>query len=510
MITPPEGWAPYADIRRAELIFSFGVVAPDAAATAQPAASEQSPVSVLSQVTDEVEQMGGKYTTLERNMFVLDGTMHMYSSDNGQVGYQSAAVSGEDGTYTDPPWIEFSFQKNQDSYGFTLIFDDTQPDNHPKEIITTTYDLSGQQLGTLTTYPDNFVHVVQLPTQDYRRVRFTFLESNIPCRRVRLCGVRFGIRYDYDPASISTVTVRQSVSPWCNNLPSTEIDATVDNSDQLYNMVNPQGLYLYLQDGQYMQWALCIDGRRVEMGRGYFTSAQSEDGGLTASITFHDRLYVMDDMEFSGGSSGTWKLSEAIAALLTASGMGITATFEGNLGDAVIGKNIPEKTKIREAIRLCAQAAMGTCMMDRDNTLHFYTPSVADGAADQWTRDVQHEDAQVLVGQLYNVVQLTVSNQYTEAEDSVYTAKNVAVDDFERIYEVTNPLVVDGNAVAQWILSWVQRRVSYEVTTRGNPALDLLDTVQIDDIYGVNGRAVLTQLDYTYDGGLQCDAAAIR
>ena len=52
--------------------------------------------------------------------------------------------------------------------------------------------------------------------------------------------------------------------------------------------------------------------------------------------------------------------------------------------------------------------------------------------------------------------------------------------------------------------------MSYEATVRGNPAVDLLDTVQINDVYGVNGEAVVTQLNYSYDGGLTCDAAAIR
>ena len=246
------------------------------------------------------------------------------------------------------------------------------------------------------------------------------------------------------------------------------------------------------------------------MGRQYFTSAESEDGGLTASITFNDRLLVMDDMEYNDGASGTWTLSEAISALLAASGTGIEAVFESSLGSTVIRKCIPQKTKIREAIRLCVQAAMCTCFIDRSNALHVFRPAIS-AQADEWTRDVQHEDAQVKVGQLYNVVQLTRRDEYQEnTEDEVFTAKNIAVDDFERVYEVDNPLVNDGNAAAQWILGWVQRRVSYEVTTRGNPALDLLDTVQIDDVYSVNGKAILTQLDYSYDGGLQCDAAAIR
>lgn len=502
-------YAPYTSLRKVEFAFTFGVVAPEAAANAQPSSSAQSPVSVISQTVDDVEKMSGKYTTLENNMWILDGTMEMYPGT--QVGWQSSPLSGGDKTFVSNPWLEFQFAENQDSFGFTLIFDDTQPDNYPEQVVTTTYDLNGDQIGTLTTTPDGYLHVISLPSPDYRRVRFEFAGTNIPHRRVRVCGVRFGIWYGYNAKSISSVTVRQSVNPWAESLASAEIDATIDNSDQLYNMVNPDGLYQYLQDGQFMEWSLVVNDEPVYMGRGYFTSAESEDGGLTASITFNDRLLVMDDVEYNGGANGTWTLSAAVSAILTASGTGITATFDGTLGNTTIKKSIPQGTSVREALRLCAQAAMCTCYIDRKNTLHFFTPSVKNSADEEWTRDVQHEDAQVKVGQLYNVVQLTVGNEYVESnEDAVYTAKNVAADDFERVYEASNPCVNDGNAVAQWLLGWIQRRVSYEVTTRGNPALDLLDIVQIDDIYGINGLAVITQLDYSYDGGLECDAAAIR
>ena len=108
-------------------------------------------------------------------------------------------------------------------------------------------------------------------------------------------------------------------------------------------------------------------------------------------------------------------------------------------------------------------------------------------------------------------MQLTRRDEYAEnAEDEVFTAKNVAEDDFERVKEVDNPLANDGDAVAAWILGWVQRRVSYDVSYRGNPALDLLDTVQIDDVYGVNGKAIITEHNFDYDGGLKSDATAIR
>lgn len=501
MVNTSATYNPYSDTRRVQLEFNFGVIAPDAADLAEPSSSAQPAVSEIAQTIDGVETMSGKYTSLEMNMWILDGSMELYPGD--QVGWQGNEISGDTKEYASTPWLEFEFSQPQDSYGFTLIFDETQPDNYPAEVMTTVYDADGVQLGTATTQPDGFTHIVNLAVQNYSRVRFTFGKSNIPHRRTRVGSVRFGINYRYDPDSISTASVRQSISPWAETLASAEIDVTVDNHDQLYNMVNPNGLYAFLQDGQYMEWSIIIDGEEIDMGRMYFTTAESEDGGLTASITFNDRVLAMDNVQYTGSETGTWTLKEAVNAILTASGTGITATFDGTLGSTIIGRAIANGTSAREALRLCAQAAMCTCYMDRANNLHFFTPSVAETADDTWTRDVQHEDAQIKVGQLYNVVELTVN-------DTVYTAKNVGEGDFERIYEVANPLANDGNAVAQWILGWVQRRVSYEVTTRGNPALDLLDTVQINDVYGVNGNAVLTQLNYSYDGGLECDAAAIR
>lgn len=508
MIQVPAGYAPYTDTRRVELSFSFGVIAPEAAELAVPASSAQSAVSVIGQTVDDVEEMSGCYTSLECNMWALDGTRDLYPGM--QVGWNSADLSGDTGSYASAPWLEFSFTVGQDSYGFTLLFDDTQPDNYPSRVTTTTWGETGQQLGTITTRPDGPLHIVPLPTQNYRKVRFTFLGSAIPRRRVRVCGVRFGIKYTYDPKSIASVEVRQSISPWAESLPSTEVDATIDNSDQLYNMINPSGLYAYLQDGQYMQWTVTVNGAPIYMGQQYFTSAKSEDGGLTASITFNDWLYVLDDVAYTGAGTGTWTLQQAVTALLAAASAEFTAVYHGGVGGVTIANTISAGTSIREGLRQCAQAAMCTCFVGRDNALHFVRPALA-AQVDEWSLDVQHDDAQVKVGQLYNVVKL-ITGTNEAGDDIVYYAKNVATDDMERVYEVTNPCVTGamGQQVAQWILGWVQRRVSYETRVRGNPAIDLLDTVQINDVYHVNGDAVVTQLDYSYDGGLICDAAAIR
>ena len=105
MVSVPTGYNPYTDTRRVELSFSFGVVAPEAAELAVPASSAQSTVSRIGQTVDGVEQMSGDYTSLEKNMWVLDGSRELYPGE--QTGWNSAVLSGDDGVYSSAPYLEF-------------------------------------------------------------------------------------------------------------------------------------------------------------------------------------------------------------------------------------------------------------------------------------------------------------------------------------------------------------------------------------------------------------------
>lgn len=104
----------------------------------------------------------------------------------------------------------------------------------------------------------------------------------------------------------------------------------------------------------------------MNMGVRYFYAAESDDGGLTATITFNDRMIFLDDVIFNGGASGTWTLKEAVETILTGAGIKTAPTFEDGLDGVVIRKCIPQDTTCREALRLCAQAAMCVCYVDRN------------------------------------------------------------------------------------------------------------------------------------------------
>ena len=123
VVTMPDTYAPYTDTRRVELSFTFGVVAPDAAALATPNASGNSSVSQIKQSVDAVEEMSRDYSPWRR---ICGSWMGLRRSIRPRCpAYRQAGTAmpyqGDDGSYAFPPWLEFSFPSNQDSFGFTLL-----------------------------------------------------------------------------------------------------------------------------------------------------------------------------------------------------------------------------------------------------------------------------------------------------------------------------------------------------------------------------------------------------
>lgn len=509
MIDTSEAYNPYTDNRRIGLKFIFGVIAPEAAAQAVPTSSEQAEISQISQSHDDIQKMSLRIGSLEDNLFILDGTYSVSPDEieNVQTGWWSANLSDIEGVFSSNPWIEFEFPKSHRSYGFTLIFDDTIPGDYPSQVTVTSYDRSGGIIGAITINPDSFRCVIPLPSIGYRKLRVEFLGTNKPFRRIRLCEVRFGIDYTYDKNSIESASLNLSADPASEALPTNEFVAKIDNSNRIYNMINPEGLFAFLQEGQFATCSISINGEEIHMGRYYFTSAKSEDGGLTADITFNDRIFMLDHATYQIGASGAWTLSDAVSSILSAAGLEIETNYNG-MGDTIIRKCIPKNTTCREALRLASQAAMCSCYINRDYILEFFSPTAGD-SADNITRDTQVQDAQISVGERYNVVSLSVRDDFAGTE-ATYTAKNIEEDESEMIYQVDNPLVNDGNTVAAWLLAWKQRRTSYDLTYRGNPAIDIYDMAKIFDVYDVNESALITQQKYAYDGGLEADMKAIR
>lgn len=100
------------------------------------------------------------------------------------------------------------------------------------------------------------------------------------------------------------------------------------------------------------------------------------------------------------------------------------------------------------------------------------------------------------------VVRGVTTRTKTEATYTSGSGKNVKT--------VSNPCAYNGQTVADWLLACYNRRVNYKTPNRGNPAVEIGDTITIYDAYGANGNAAVTNIDLNYNGGLAATTQGVR
>lgn len=496
MRTVSSTYAPYTDARHVDFTVRFELVDTAAKAAAVPSVSGQADVSQISQLTDDVSAIG-KWATLEDDLWVLDGTYDILPDDvtGIQTGWWSDVLSGADGVFSVPPSITFGFGgASISTIGYTLFF----AEDYPTSIRVTTYN-GATIINQHTISNSKAFCVLDFPSAGYTSVKFEFLQISKPYRRVKLAEGVFGIVQIFDRENLVSANVVYGADITADAFPSRQLIFGFDNTDKKYNLVNPNGLYAYLQQGQDITATAIVNGEAVNMGKFEFLTASASDDEITAEIVASDLAMVLDTQIISG-SNTTATLQSAVTTVL--SGTGITASIA--TPNYTVSMAIPKNTTKREAIRMLAQAAKSSVWFDRDGVLQIRPITVGTPVG---TLDADNMPSMggISVAEPVDAVALTVKNEYASTE-ATYTAGSGT-----RVRTVDNPCVAAANGadVAAWLLAQYNRRVKYDKPNRGDPAVEIGDTLTIYDAYGENRNASVTGQEIQFDGGLSATTKAV-
>lgn len=500
-------YSPYSTVRYIDLSVSFGLADTQASENGVPTASNSMYPTQLSQ-PQLFEEMSYKINTLEPSMMLLDGSGKIMPSDlTGVVtGWWSGARSNGEAVFDVPPTLTYNFSVDVKCVGFMLLFDKDY--EIASEVNIVTYDASGNVVSQGTFANDKTRMAVELRSEGIRSVVFTFNKTWLPYRTVRLAGVLFGIIQTFNADSIVSASLVQEVSPAMDAFPSNQFVYVFDNLDQDYNLVNPEGLYSFLQDNQTITVIATINGEEIFLGDYLFQNSAVENGGITASIVGGDYAISLEGSIYNGGATGTWTLLQAVEAIKANSGLDFAVDIPSDIGSRVINKAIPENTNSREALRMAAQAARCVMYFDRSNTLTARDFSIAGDANANVTADNAQSLSGISVATRINTVVLTVDNSFADTK-AEFIASELSDGEAMRIKSVSNPLAYDGQAVADWLLSIYKRKARFNIPFRGNPALDPIDTLKIDTIFGGTVNANISKIVTSYNGGLAQTITAI-
>lgn len=507
MISVSDAWkeaqrgllVPLSDIR-----IEYNVTDPGVQEDAEAAGTLEEHISRADLVVNELRRDEAKYASLERNLFILDGTYRALPSTLPPAdGFISSVLSGDDGTFAEIPTITISFSKVYPNTvpGVTVTWSKTY-EEYARAYRVTAYNGETQVAKLEVTDNTSVISYAWVPIAGYDRIVVEILKWSLPHHRARMIEVLVGIKQIYTKKDLMGYEHSQTVDLLSAKLPKNSIVFKLDNSDNKWNPDNPQGAerYLIARQTLVVKYGLMLDGQMewIKAGTFFMSEWKTPENGLLATFTARDRLEFCNEV-YAGPTTGT--LREIAAAALEQSGIdpedyvldvsleSVTTTFE-------ISKTNPPTCA--EILQMVANAGKCCLWQSRDAVLHLEPLNTR--LTDYVIGKLGEDD----LSNAYAHPEFTLTKELKSVD--VNRGMGAAVNGTEgTVQSVNNDLIVDAktaNAVAEWCRDVLKDRKIVSGKFRADPRLDALDKITVVSKYGTQ-EVYLTEVKYSYSGAFQ-------
>lgn len=344
-------------------------------------------------VVSEVDKNVDPHTTLERNLWVLDGSRQLLpASDYGENGYVGDVICSASRTFSKNPIISVNFSKvftdliTGVSIVWSKVFGEYATDfivtayNDDKVVATET--VTGNTEVSLTVYVD---------IVNYNKITVEVLKWSIPHRRARITAIQIGTDLIYTKKDIMTYSHSQDVDLISASLPKSEISFSIDNVDNSFNPNNNESLAKYLMERQEVKvkYGYKLDDKVewIDSGTFYLSEWDAPQNGLQANFTARDLLEYMTGTFYKGvfvhGTKRTlYRLAEEVLqdANLPLDETGtVKWVIDESLKDIYTDAPLPVDTHAN-CLQLIANAGLCSIWQDRKGILHIerLIPTVSD------------------------------------------------------------------------------------------------------------------------------------
>ena len=271
---------------------SYGIFNLPATEEAQLSCEDQEVYSQLELKDDELPT--DSYATFEVDrMKVGSSQIIVPKTDYKYQGYVSDSLSDAYSVFQEPPTIVIVFDTPQDIYGLTLLFDAVER-TYPKRIA-----VNGEEFNVTGT---EFVASEKM--YGVEEIRIEFLESYKPFWRARLDQIQFGQSVIFNNKNTLETSYTTKVDLVSGELSSKKFTMKVDNHDQFYNPLNPQGLTEFIDEKQpiLIQYGYELDDGSIEwiLGDNLVLEGTPKTGDYDVTFTAVDNLTNLTGNYYKG------------------------------------------------------------------------------------------------------------------------------------------------------------------------------------------------------------------
>lgn len=296
------------DSRRVLLRALISIIDPDITYGAVTSSGE-APFSQADQVYDKDVDQGPAYATLERNRWLLDGTFRIYPDNYqgaGQQGFAGDILSGDDGTYETPPWVQLNFANVSILQALSVYFPNADQDG-----VADTFTVEVLQGGTayytktITGNTERQIDLDGFTVQVPDAIRVTVAKWSLPGRRIRTLEIIPGLFETWDGNMIAEFNVVQQASFSSASLPYGTCTLKMDNLDRRFEPRSKDGVFQSIEERQGITVSIGVelpDGGSEYIPVGIYYQAAggwtTGDNGITMQWDLVDIVGLIADREY--------------------------------------------------------------------------------------------------------------------------------------------------------------------------------------------------------------------
>ena len=239
------------------------------------------------------------YATLERNLWLLDGSREILPASNyGEVGFVDDEICSSDGTFSSHPIITIGFTKVHTNLlqGITITWSDFL-DEYAEEFTVTAYNGTNVVAKKTVTENSSVTSAVMIDIINYDSITVEIIKWSMPLRRARIDEVFIGANIIFSKKDVFSYSASYNSNPISAELPKSEVSFSINNVDGKFNPYNAEGMSKYLMERQEIsvRYGFKLESgiEWISGGKFYLSEWDAKQGSMSAELKARDLLEFM-------------------------------------------------------------------------------------------------------------------------------------------------------------------------------------------------------------------------